>query len=81
VSLAGAAPYGSKCGGEPCATPLLVEVLLLPLMPGTALAQLDKRGAIVLCERLSRAQVEVRLATMAPYLVGMEVCNEASGSS
>ena len=56
-------------------------MLLLLLMPGTALAQLDKRGAIVLCERLSRAQVEVRLATMAPYLVGMEVCNEALGSS
>jgi hypothetical protein len=56
-------------------------VLLLLLMPGTALAQLDKGGAIVPRERLSRAQVEVRLANMAPCLVGMEACDEASGSS
>jgi transposase len=35
---------------------------------------LDKRGAIVLRERLSRAQVEVRLANMPPCLVGMEAC-------
>jgi transposase len=38
------------------------------------LVGLDKRGAIVLRERLSRAQVEVRLANMAPCLVGMEAC-------
>jgi len=31
-----------------------------------------KRGAIVLRERLSRAQIEARLANMAPCLVGME---------
>jgi len=35
---------------------------------------LDKRGAIVLRERLSRAQVEVRLANMTLCLVGMEAC-------
>jgi len=38
------------------------------------LVGLDKRGAIVLRERLSRAQVEVRLANTAPCLVGMEAC-------
>jgi transposase len=38
------------------------------------LVGLDKRGAIVLRERLSRAQLEVRLANMAPCLVGMEAC-------
>jgi transposase len=38
------------------------------------LVGLDKRGAIVLRERLSRAQVQVRLANMAPCLVGMEAC-------
>jgi transposase len=38
------------------------------------LVGLDERGAIVLRERLSRAQVELRLANMAPCLVGMEAC-------
>ncbi len=38
------------------------------------LVGLDKRGAIVLRERLSRTQVEVRLANLAPCLVGMEAC-------
>jgi transposase len=38
------------------------------------LVGLDKRGAIVLRERLSRTQVQVRLANMAPCLVGMEAC-------
>jgi transposase len=38
------------------------------------LVGLDKRGAIVLRARLSRAQVEVRLANMAACLVGMEAC-------
>jgi transposase len=38
------------------------------------LVGLDTRGAIVLRERLSRAQVEVRLVNMAPCLVGMEAC-------
>lgn len=35
---------------------------------------LDKRGAIVLRERLSRGQVETRLANMPVCLVGMEAC-------
>lgn len=35
---------------------------------------LDKVGAIVLRERLSRAQVQVPLANMAPCLVGMAAC-------
>jgi transposase len=35
---------------------------------------LDKRGAIVLRERLSRGQVEPRLANMPVCLVGMEAC-------
>jgi transposase len=33
------------------------------------LVGLDKRGAIVLRERLSRAQIEVRLANLAPCLL------------
>ena len=35
---------------------------------------LDKRGAIVLREWLSRAQVQVRLANLTPCLVGLEAC-------
>jgi transposase len=35
---------------------------------------LDKPGAIVLRERLSRAQIEVRLANLPPCLIGMEAC-------
>jgi len=38
------------------------------------LVGLDKRGAIVVRERLSRAQIEVRLANLARCLVGMEAC-------
>ena len=38
------------------------------------LVGLDKRGAIVLRERLTRPQIEVRLANLAPCLVGMEAC-------
>jgi transposase len=33
---------------------------------------MDKRGVIVLRERLSRAQIEARRANMAPCLLGME---------
>ena len=33
---------------------------------------LDRRGAIVLRQRWSRGQVEARLASMPPCLVGME---------
>ena len=35
---------------------------------------LDRRGAIVLRQRWSRRQVEIRLANMPPCLVGMEAC-------
>jgi transposase len=35
---------------------------------------LDRKGAIVLRQRLSRAQVEARLANMPPCLIGMEAC-------
>jgi transposase len=35
---------------------------------------LDKCGAIVLRQKLSRGQVAVRLANMPPCLVGMEAC-------
>jgi transposase len=35
---------------------------------------LDKKGAIVLRQKLSRSQVEARLANMAPCLIGMEAC-------
>jgi transposase len=35
---------------------------------------LDRRGAIVLRQRRSRGQVEVRLANMPPCLIGMEAC-------
>ena len=35
---------------------------------------LDRRGAIVLRQRWSRGQVEVRFANMPPCLIGMEAC-------
>ena len=35
---------------------------------------LDQRGAIVLRQKLSRGQVEARLANMPPCLIGMEAC-------
>jgi len=35
---------------------------------------LDKKGAIVLRQKLSRSQVDARLANMAPCLIGMEAC-------
>ena len=35
---------------------------------------LDKRGAIVLRQKLSRGQLEARLANMPPCLIGMEAC-------
>ena len=35
---------------------------------------LDERGAIVLRQKWSRAQVETRLAKMPPCLIGMEAC-------
>jgi transposase len=35
---------------------------------------LNKRRAVVLRQRLSRGQIEARLANMAPCLVGMEAC-------
>lgn len=34
----------------------------------------DKRGAIVLRQKLSRGQLEARLANLAPCLIGMEAC-------
>ena len=35
---------------------------------------LDEHGAIVLRQKWSRSQIEVRLANMPPCLVGMEAC-------
>jgi hypothetical protein len=35
---------------------------------------LDERGAIVLRQKWSRGQVEVRLANIPPSLIGMEAC-------
>ena len=35
---------------------------------------LDDRGAIVLRQKWSRGQIEARLATMPPCLIGMEAC-------
>jgi transposase len=35
---------------------------------------LNKRGAIVLRQKLSRGQLEARLANMPPCLIGMEAC-------
>ena len=35
---------------------------------------LDTKGAIVLRQKLSRSQVEARLANMPPCLIGMEAC-------
>ena len=34
----------------------------------------DKRGEIVLRQKWSRGQVEVRLANLSPCLIGMEAC-------
>jgi transposase len=34
----------------------------------------DERGAIMLCQKWSRGQVEARFANMPPCLVGMEAC-------
>ena len=34
----------------------------------------DQRGAIVLRQKLSRGQVEARLANLPPCLIGMEAC-------
>jgi transposase len=36
--------------------------------------RLDARGAIALRQKWSRGQVEARLASMAPCLIGMEAC-------
>jgi hypothetical protein len=38
----------------------------------------DDRGAIVLRQKWSRNQVEVRLANMPPCLIGMEPCVSAN---
>src|SRR5262249_36549391 len=38
------------------------------------LVGLDRNGAIVLSQKLSRRQVEARLANMPPCLIGMEPC-------
>jgi transposase len=38
------------------------------------LVGLDRNGAIVLRQKLSRGQVEARLANMPPCLIGMEPC-------
>ena len=35
---------------------------------------LNKRGAIVPRKKLSRGQLEARLANMAPCLIGMKAC-------
>jgi len=35
---------------------------------------LDRRGAVVLRQRWSRGQLEIRFANMPPCLVGMEAC-------
>ena len=35
---------------------------------------LDRRGAIVLRQKWSRGQIEVRIANMPPCLIGMEAC-------
>jgi transposase len=34
----------------------------------------DKKGAIILRQKLSRGQIEARVANMAPCLIGMEAC-------
>ena len=41
---------------------------------------LDDRGAIVLRQKWSRGQIEVRLANMPPCLIGMEACVGAASS-
>jgi transposase len=37
----------------------------------------DRRGALVLRQKWSRGQVEVRLANLPPCLIGMEACTGA----
>jgi transposase len=37
----------------------------------------DRRGALVLCQKWSRGQVEARLANLPPCLIGMEACTGA----
>jgi hypothetical protein len=37
----------------------------------------DRRGALVLRQKLSRGQVEARLANLPPCLIGMEACTGA----
>ena len=38
------------------------------------LVGLNKRGAIILRQKLSRTQLEAKLANLPPCLVGMEAC-------
>jgi transposase len=37
----------------------------------------DRRGALVLRQKRSRGQVEARLASLPPCLIGMEACSGA----
>ena len=41
----------------------------------------DERGAIVLCQKWSRGQVEARFASIPPCLIDMEACVGASVAS
>ena len=41
---------------------------------------LNKMGAVVLCQKLSRGQIDTRLANMPPCLIGMGACVGVSWS-
>ena len=64
-------------GSEPCPHAPLQHVATLGIDIGKNsfhLIGLDARGAIVLRQKLSRGQVEARLANMPACLIGMEAC-------
>ena len=61
----------------PCRTTSLEAVATIGIDIGKNtfhLVSLDKMGAVVLRQKLSRSQVETRLANMPPCLIGMEAC-------
>ena len=51
-----------------------VAVLGIDIGKNTFLVGLNKRGAIVLRQKLSRRQLEARVANLPPCLIGMEAC-------
>src|SRR6202163_614177 len=77
-----APPASHPCAGHQAKEPALAEALkksiaFLGIDTGKNsfhVARLERCGAIVLCQKWSRGQVEARFANMPPCLVGMEAC-------